>query len=100
MSQLVDYTESFPEAILAQGKATNFLSMQKLDAPIRRADGKRASYALDHRWLSETCLEETDQAWACVQGADYTYWQRKEIEGLLRQINSGEVDIFDHFSLT
>ncbi len=97
---LVDYQESFSDSLAAQGKDDNVLILRKLDEPFKRFDGKKASYQLDYRWLSENCEREDDQAWACVQGSEFTYWQRKEIEGLLRNLEKGnEVNLFDHCNL-
>ncbi|MFY0990981.1 hypothetical protein [Halomonas sp. C05BenzN] len=97
---LVDYSESFQAALIAQGKGSNFLSLTRLDEPYERFDGKRASYELNYRWLSTDCQEEDDQAWACVQGAECTYWQHKEITKLLRQLKRhDDVDLFEHFDL-
>lgn len=102
MSQqkLVDYSNAFPDALIAQGSGGNFLALYRRDSPATRADGKKASYELDYRWLSQECEEETDQSWACVQGAEVTYWQRKELDKLIRKMERGdEVNLFDHFNL-
>ena len=97
---VVDYSSDFPQAIIAQGSGTQFLALYKRDHPYRRADGKMALYELDYRWLSVDCTRDTDQAWACVQGSEVTFWQRKELDQLIRQLNSGkQVNVFDHFWL-
>jgi hypothetical protein len=91
---VVDYADSFEYAIAAQGKGRNVLILSKLDEPKKRFDGKMAHYELEHRWLSETCEDERDQAWACVQGQDFTFWQHKEIKQALKSDN-----LFEHFDL-
>lgn len=99
-SHIVDYIDSFEGALVAQGSGENFIAIRRLDQPFQRFDGKKASYELNHRWLSQECERENDQAWACVQGAENTYWQRKEIERLIRQLDKGnEVNVFEHFNL-
>jgi hypothetical protein len=98
--KLVDYQEEFSDSLVAQGQGSNVLILRKLDEPFKRFDGKKASYQLDYRWLSENCEREDDQAWACVMGSEFTYWQRKEIEALLKAIGKGkDVNIFDYFNL-
>jgi len=77
--QVINYSESFKDSISAQGKGTNFLSITKLESPSKRFDGKRVSYELEYRWLSEECIRENDQSWACVQGSEYTLWSKKEL---------------------
>jgi hypothetical protein len=96
----VDYVSEFPDAIIAQGQNSNFIRIVKLDQPFRRADGKKASYELEYRWLSTQCENENDQAWACVQGNEFTYWQAAEIKPLLAGLKAGkDVCVFDHFNL-
>lgn len=96
----VDYGSEFPEALIAQGQDSNFIRIVELDEPFRRADGKKASYEVEYRWLSAQCKNENDQAWACVQGNEFTYWQAAEIKPLLTQLEAGEDPcVFDHFNL-
>lgn len=102
MHALVDYYEDFANenAVIAQGQGSNFIVIRKLDKLFRRGDGKKALYELEYRWLSQECRNERDQCWACVQGSEFSYWQRKEIESLLRKIQKvGDVNVFDHFFL-
>lgn len=98
MEQLIDYTEhvsgSIDGAMFVHGQGKNVLILRKLDRPMRRFDGKMASYEVEYRWLSQECARESDQAWACVKGQERTYWQRKEIAKILK---SG--DMFGHFHL-
>src|SRR5690606_33765459 len=94
------YSGAFPDAVLAQGRGRDVLLLHKRDTPSKRADGKRASYEVEHRWLSVGCERESDQAWACVQGSDITLWQRKELDGLFQAVKRGEANIFNHFFLS
>lgn len=97
---VIDYTQSFKDAVIAQGKKDNVLIIRKLDKPFKRFDGKLGRYEVEHRWLSCLCEKESDQAWACTQGAEFTYWQRKEIKTLLESIKKGGyVNVFEHFSI-
>lgn len=97
---IVDYDSAFPSALIAQGKGSNFLCLERLNEPYRRADGKRALYQLEYRWLSSECQTTGDQSWACVQGREFTYWQRAEICKLLAALRQNKViNMFDHFQL-
>ena len=99
MSEVIDYGHEFPDHLAAQGKGTDFLRLEKLDTTFERADGQKARYALEHRWLSIPCTDPDDEAWCCVEGNEYTYWKPSEIKELLADIDNGEVDLFDHFNL-
>jgi hypothetical protein len=94
MGNVIDYTEKI-DCIMAFGKNRNVLILQKLDKKFKRFDGKLATYQLEHRWLSCDCQNENDQAYVCVQGNDFTYWQQKEIKDVL----SGKIAMFDFFKL-
>lgn len=99
---LVDYSHEneFSDALIAQGFGNEFLALFRLEQPFVRFDGKRAQYELKHRWLSQECKSESDQSWACVMGAECTYWQRQEIVVLIRRLaDNKQVNIFDHFCL-
>ncbi|KZX74673.1 hypothetical protein A3715_19960 [Oleiphilus sp. HI0009] len=108
MPELIDYTQEFKDfypssnILLAQGQEYNFLSIEKLEHPIKRADGKLGRYEVGYRWLSTECESKNDEAWCCVQGNELSYWQTKEIKTLLAELktkSSSEVNIFDHFQL-
>jgi len=68
-----DVLEHFPNAIKAERKGDNTLILRQI-SPIRRSDGKTATRALEHRWhrLGASLCE--------VQGQDFSYWQKKEID--------------------
>ena len=98
----INYEKSFEGCLAAQGEGTNFLLLQKLDSPIKRFDGKRVSYAIEHRWLSQECETEKDQSWACAQGQDVTYWSLKELKAIEVLDSKGAFkggSIFDHLVL-
>ena len=102
---LIDYSESFADSILAQGKDNNFISIEKLPHPYKRADGKRVSYQMDYRWLSAPCENSSDQSWCCVQGQEFSYWSEKELKDLGLKLNSKNIipedySIFDHVNLS
>jgi hypothetical protein len=100
MHPLINYGSQFPEQLIAQGKGTNFVAITKLEAPFRRNDGKLASFMLDYRWLTRDCEHERDENYVCVKGQEFTYWQGKEINLLLKKIKSEhEVNVFDFFKL-
>ena len=97
---LLDYSHQFPNALVIQGKGSNFLILSRLDHPYVRADGKKASYQIEYRWLSMDCQDENDDNYVCVKGSEYTYWQRKELgKRLLSELNAGNVDLFSRFCL-
>ena len=96
---IIDYTKWFPNALLAQGKGTNFMVLTKLDKPYHgRADGKPALYELEDRWLSKPCQDTEDEAYVCVRGSELTFWQRKELpKKLLPAIEAETANLFEHF---
>jgi hypothetical protein len=97
--QTVDYSAQFPDALVAQGRDREFLAIFKCQ-PFKRMDGKMASYEVVNRSLSRTCQRENDGAYACVLGYDVSYWQAKELAGLLPKIKKGkDVDLFEEFRL-
>lgn len=113
-TQMIDYTSeykdnnSFDTAVLyVQGKGSNVLILRELDTPFRRSDGKRGKFELEHRWLSQRCANEADQAWCCVQGSEFTYWMVKELPELMKlikkdqasSVSAVDVDLFEHFNL-
>lgn len=98
---IVDYSEHFPGALIAQGKGTNFLALSKLKSPYYgRFDGKPATYEVMYRWLSQPCENPKDEVYVCVQGSECTYWQKKELPAsVLADIKTGKINLFDHFNL-
>jgi hypothetical protein len=100
-STVIDYSEEFPNAMIAQGKGNNFLALVKLDKHASdRIDGKRAHYEVLYRWLSCECERSDDEAFVCVQGSEVTYWQRKELkEGFFDRLKTGTINLFDEFNL-
>lgn len=95
--KVVDYGEGFLDYYKAEGKGRNFLALEKLDVPVRRADGKKAGWLLTYAWLSVDCESPEDEAWACQLGRETTLWQRKELvkNGSLKKGKS----LFDCFNL-
>jgi len=80
-------TSQFTGCVRAERKGTNTLILRKLDAPVKRFDGKKATYELEHRWhKSETAPVSS------VLGNDFTFWQRKEFDP--------NKSLFDQFSCT
>lgn len=103
---VVDYTEEFSgyrsgnNYLLVQGRGNNVLALNKLPTPVVRSDGKRASYELEYRWLSQSCEHSRDQAYVMVTDSEFIYLQRKEVSALLRHLKKGsEVVLFDYFNL-
>lgn len=98
---VINYSDAFPDALTAQGKGSNFLALYRLDEPTTaRFDGKKAQYELVYRWLSQDCATETDQAWACVQGSEVTYWQTRELgKEFLAAVKNGTANLFEQFRL-
>lgn len=97
--QVVDYSSSFPDALIAQGKGREFLMIFKC-RPFKRLDGKTASFEVVNRTLSMTCRDENDGAYACVRDYDISYWQAKELGGMLTKLKQGQdVNLFEEFRL-
>lgn len=104
----VNYTETFKRCygldetiLVAQGKDTNFLALQQLEEPFKRFDGKKGYYALEYRWLSEHCEHKEDEAFACVQGAEYIYLTKREAKNVLLELKNKpeEFSLFNHLNL-
>ncbi|HYW76209.1 MAG TPA: hypothetical protein VFA48_06245 [Gammaproteobacteria bacterium] len=69
--------DAFPfKAIAVERRGRDALILRRLDEPCRRFDGKRASYELEYRWLSQ----DGDDGLACVRGSEVSLWQRREIK--------------------
>lgn len=99
---VIDYSHQkcWENALIAQGKGSNFIVIYRLEQPFERADRKKASYELEYRSLSRECESEDDDNYACCEFSDLTYWQAKEMKSLLAGIKAGrEVNVFDHFNL-
>tara|TARA_B100002019_G_C21255667_1_gene593697 strand:- start:557 stop:856 length:300 start_codon:yes stop_codon:yes gene_type:complete len=96
---IIDYSKSFPNSMLAQGKGSNFLMISKLSEPLKRFDGKNGYYEVNYRWLSETCNEENDEAWCCVQGSDLIYLTKKEAKDIIQEIKNNSCNLFNHLHL-
>jgi hypothetical protein len=80
-NELVDYSQAFPGAIIAQGRGFHFITVHKIeDGPQKRADGKRGGYLLEHRELSEKIITPDDQCWACVLSSENQIWTLKELK--------------------
>lgn len=100
MGGVIDYSGSFPDAMIAQGMDNNFFALFELDQSTARADGKKAKYELCYRWLSQDCQRENDEAYVCVQGSEVSYWQRKELKaGFFARLKAGTINLFDEFNL-
>lgn len=93
----VDYTDQIGDCIAAHGRGETVFILRKLEKPVRRPDGERANYELEYRWLSTTCAHEKDEAWACVQGGEFTYWTAEELD--IDAIKTGEAPLVDVFRL-
>lgn len=90
---MIDYTAqiqgcwSGDGALLAQGQGRHVLVLHRLDTPCRRFDDKMARYQVEYRELSTTCECPDDEAFVCVQGNEYTYWQARELPGIVQNGN-------------
>lgn len=113
-AQLINYTSQFKSqnshdvgVVCVHGMDRNILILRKLSEPYRRADGKLGRYELEYRWLSVECEHAEDEAWACVQGSEFTFWLVKELKDLPKLIKKeemsphelGEINLFNYFNL-
>jgi len=88
----------FPAAglIAAHGNGTRFFTLYKIK-PIRRSDGKSASYSLHDCVLTKECDSVNDEAFVAVKYDEFFYYTRKEMENVLMCVAKGE-SLFDLFS--
>jgi len=80
---VIDISDEFPIAIKAEQSGKNILILRNIN-PMKRADGKMATYSLEHQWLRDSGDITS------VLGNDYSYWQKKELnwkESLFNQVN-------------
>ena len=66
----------FENAVKAERDGANVLILKRLEETIRRGDGKKARFQLEHRRLSSENAEVVE-----VRGSDFTYWLPGEIKG-------------------
>jgi len=85
MTEIIDLSKEFPDAIKAERKDRNTLILRKISS-IKRFDGKRACLELEHRWHRKEADVHS------VLGQDYTYWQKKELN--LNQTLFNQVNLF------
>ncbi len=98
MSELIDYSNSFEHTLIAQGQGKYFISIERLNKPYKRNDGRLGKYLINFRSLSQECETERDEAWCCVEYSEDSFYQAKEIPTLLKAIRTGKsVNLFDHF---
>jgi len=64
--------------ISAWANGKNVLILRKADSRIKRFDGRRVCYELEHRWLSANATLNGDEV-NCVSGNDFTYWSMREL---------------------
>ena len=67
-----DISKEFPTAIKAEKREKNILILRNIN-PLKRFDGKMASYELEHQWLRDS--GDTTS----VLGNDFSYWLKKEL---------------------
>ena len=94
----IDYSEAFLDAVAVHGNGRNVLLLFKCASPVRRMDKKLANYELIYRWLSADCGHPKDESWACVEGAESTYWTDAEMARAMAAVEEGG-SLFDHFNL-
>jgi len=95
MEQIIDYGNEFPDAIYAQGKGKLFIALFPNEDKTKRLDGVVAEYRVIQRDLSCECERPNDQAWACVQGSEISYWNADEFDKAY--IDEGRGTLFDVF---
>ena len=88
VESIVDISEQF-KCLKAEQRGADVLILRKLDSPIQRMDGKRASYELEWRWLSNP------RDVRCVLGNEFSFWLASEIRGWQTK---GLFDVFRLFA--
>lgn len=105
MHEVIDYTSEYRATygghniMAAHGRGKEFYVLIDLgDDRIKRADGKKGRYMLRDLSLSVVCERSGDQAFACVQADDWSYWASTEISAKMRRdLASGKKTLFDLF---
>lgn len=93
---MIDITSRFSDCVVAQAEGKNVLILRRLTVPIRRFDGKIASYMLEYRWLSQEVTNAAeDQSEVCVAGADFSFLTNREA----KKLQNDDVNLFNEFDL-
>ena len=88
---MINVTEQFKETtgiIKAESEGKNTLVLIKLQHRIKRFDGKQAGFELRYYWHNMEITSDNMHDVHSVQGDDYSYWLKKEIDftkGLFEQ---------------
>lgn len=105
MHEVIDYTSEYRDpysngdVMAAHGRWKDFFVLIDLgDNRVKRADGKKGRYLLRDLSLSVVCEHSRDEAFACVQANDWSYWTGTEISAKMRKdLANGKKTLFDLF---
>lgn len=84
--------------IAIHGAGKHCLVLTKLKSMVKRFDGTKAKYRLEHRELSQECVNPDDESYCCVFDSDVTLWTKDEIANL-DSIKRDQRSLFDSFNL-
>jgi hypothetical protein len=73
--KVVDVSDLFPDATIAERKGVNTLILRKLKHPVTTLDGTKGIWELQHRWHRSPYADCFS-----VLGQDITYWAEGEID--------------------
>ena len=82
--------------VKAEAKGANVLILRKLIKPFHPMDKSLCHFQIEYRWLSKPIFSEADvknENFVCVQGNEFTYWKKKEVQGYETK------SLFDMFNL-
>ena len=92
---LVDYTDQINDALIAQGKGTEFLLLFKLKNPVVISNNQLSYYRIEYSSLLKECQDKNDESFLYVNDSDYTYLTNEEADKIL---NSNNINLFDYYS--
>jgi len=85
---VIDYKESFPDALLAQGCGRQFLLLHRVEG-----EESSSEYELIRKHLAIVCSDSQDRAYKTVLHEERTIWKEKEIRASLTAVLNKQSDI-------
>lgn len=98
--KLCTYKTLFPKAVAAQGQGKALLVLHFMDVPVKAGYSDEVwDMDLEHRWLTETCARNDDDAPRHDLGGESRYLSSKDYPQLYADALRGSVNLFDYLHL-